>query len=293
MVVSIPILRVKFILFVGFGFVILSCGVSQPERVATALSRLLDVDIYGNLYVLDPSRNLLKLYTRGRQLKNEIGGSGWGNNQFDRPSGIWARNGIDVFVADYGNHRIQRFDRNLNYVATFSTRNDPNPDIRFGYPADVAMSRLGDLFICDTENSRIIKVNRFTQVERTFGGFGGGEGRLMNPREIEIGPGDKVYVVDGGRVLVYDNSGNYLHKLPAVFGPPRGLYGNDAGIIVMDSAFVFCFDEQERLVSSVSLREIGVPEARSYAFTRDSLFILESTDIESTPAPCMIQEPTR
>src|SRR5437867_9667221 len=136
---------------------VVSSAISGPQLSAqvtrSASGERIDIDIYGNIYILSADRNTLKVLSKDRTLKREIGGSGWENDQFDRPTGVWARNGIDVFVADYGNHRIQRFDRNLNYVSTLYTRDNPNPEERFGYPTDVAVSRLGDLFICDTENS--------------------------------------------------------------------------------------------------------------------------------------------
>ncbi|MBM2840890.1 MAG: hypothetical protein HW412_1418, partial [Bacteroidetes bacterium] len=247
----------------------------------------IDVDIYVNIYILNPDRNTLKLFTRGPTPAREIGGAGWENDQLDRPAGIWARNGIDVFVADYGNHRIQRFDRNLNYVSTLRTRENPNPDERFGYPTDVALSRLGDLFICDTENSRIVKVNRFTLLERTFGGFGAGRGRLYSPAQVECGPQDHVYVVDGARILVFDNFGNFLRDLLAgALHPPLSLYASTAGIMVIDSATVFCFDKDERPVCSLPVVEtVGMKgsDVRSFAFSQDSIFVLGRKGVLTVP----------
>ena len=248
----------------------------------------IDIDIYGNIFILDTEKNLLRLFTKDRVQTREIGGSGWENNQFDRPTGIWARNGIDVFVADYGNHRIQRFDRNLNYVSTLYTREDPNPDGRFGYPSDVAVSRLGYLFICDTENSRIVKVNQFTQVEKTFGGFGAGEGRLYAPMQVETGPKDHVYVVDGARLLVFDNFGNFLRVFAGVFHPPVTVYASDARVMVLDSTMAYCFDSEERPVCSLPIETVlGVTgiEIRSVAFSKDSMFVLTRRGLLAAPDP--------
>jgi len=103
----------------------------------------LDVDLYGNLYVLSAEENTVKLIGPDGKVVAVVGGAGWENGRFDRPSGIWARNGIDVFVADYGNHRVQRFDRGLTFVSSLSTRESSEPGQRFGYPSDVALSRMG------------------------------------------------------------------------------------------------------------------------------------------------------
>jgi hypothetical protein len=270
------------------------CAELSAQAITPVSGERIDIDINGNIFLLQTNRNSLELLTKDGIRKHRIGGSGWENDQFDRPSGVWARNGIDVFVADYGNHRIQRFDRNLNYVSTLSTRENPNPYERFGYPSDVALSRLGYLFICDTENSRIVKVNQFNQVEQTFGGFGAGEGRLYSPTQVECGPKDHVYVVDGARLLVFDNFGNFLRVIAGVFRLPVSLYADGGSVVVVDSVAVYCFDSEERPVRSIPTETIlgaKAGEIRSVAFSQDSMFVLTGSGVFGVPDPRqMVQE---
>ena len=180
----------------GLLFSAFSCVLLRAQTIAVQ-GTAIDVDLHGNVYVLDAEGNTLSEFDRSGGLLRVVGGPGWQDAQFDRPAGLWARNGIDVFVADYGNHRIERFDRALSFVSSFSTHDSGNPDERFGYPSDVALSREGGLFISDTENSRIVKVDQTNTVERTFGDFGAGKGRLTMPRMVGLGPKDEVYVLDG------------------------------------------------------------------------------------------------
>jgi DNA-binding beta-propeller fold protein YncE len=284
---EIRIIALLFLLFAGLHQAEV-CS-AQADRPQPMHGDRIDVDIYGNLYILDSEKNTLRLYSKEGDLVREIGGSGWQNDQFDHPSGIWARNGIDVFVADYGNHRIQRFDRALSYVSTFSTRDSDNPDERFGYPTSVTISRLGDLFICDSENTRIVKVNRFTQVERVFGGFGAGSGRLQKPLQIEIGPGDFVYVLDGARVLVYDTFGNFIHELTqGVFKKPLSVYADGEGVAVLDENNLYCFDSKERpsVVSPLESLHAGLQsEIRSIAFGGNTLYLLTASGVVPVHSP--------
>lgn len=249
----------------------------------------LDVDINGNIYVLDANRNLLTLSNGDFTLHKEVGGAGWENDQFDKPQGIWARNGIDVFVADYGNHRIQRFDRGLNYISTFSTRESAIPDERFGYPRDVAVSRLGDLFICDGENARVVKVNRFSKVERSFGGFDAGAGRLLRPSELEVGPKDRVYVLDKARVMVFDNFGNFVHELlPGLFRAPQTLFADNDGIVILDADTLYCFDVDERPARIITLESLGVAQGvniHSLVCSSNEMFLLTSIGLQRIPDP--------
>jgi len=247
-----------------------------------------DVDLYGNVYVLDAGKNTLRLYDRGGALLKEVGGPGWADGQFDRPAAVWARNGIDVYVADFGNHRIERFDRSLSFVSSFATRDNGNPDERFGYPSGVALSRLGELFICDTENGQIVKVDRFSTVERTFGGNTAGAGHLAAPTAVATGPNDAVYVLDGSRVAVYDAFGNYLRDLlPGVLTHPEALFADDHGVAVLDSATIFFCDAEERPAGAFATRGVVPPGAvvRSFVLARDSLYLLTGEQILCTGDP--------
>ncbi len=226
-------------------------AVSQnPPIRGTSIS----VDLSGVLTVVDNHACTVRQYTPGGTLLREIGGQGWGNDQFDRPSGVWAKNGIDVFVADYGNHRIQRFDNGLAYVSTLYTRDNSDPDKRFGYPTAVSLSRLGELFICDGENNRIAKVGASNQIDLTFGGYGAGSGRLIQPIQIDCGPNDDVYVLDPPRIIVFDTFGNYIAELgPGLFTHPAGLSATQTMIVVLDTMAVFAFDAQQHLIGRIDL----------------------------------------
>ena len=269
--------------------------VGQTSRIAaqtesrTIRGTGLDVDLYGNMYVIDAAQDILRLHAPDMSLVREIGGPGWGNDQFDNPSGVWARNGIDVFVADYQNHRVQRFDRHLNFVSSFSTRDSDVPDDRFGYPVDVALSRLGELYICDGENSRIVKVDGLSRVERTFGGFGAGKGRLEKPTRVEIGPKDHVIVLDGPRVVEFDSFGNFIRELgEGITKTPVGIFADAAGVAVMDSTRLYCFDAEERpdgtfLLSS--LLNLPGGQTGSFVFGGGNLYLLSESGLTVVPDP--------
>jgi DNA-binding beta-propeller fold protein YncE len=248
-----------------------------------------DVDVYGNLFVIDSETGLVTVFPSGTQSPvRQFGGQGWGNEQFDRPAGIWARNGLDIFVADYGNQRIQRYDRTLTFVSSLYTRDDPDPAKRFGYPTDVALTRLGDLYVCDSENSRILKLKGTTQVDISFGGLDAGKGRLMKPTQIEIGANDKVYVLDGGRVVIFDVFGNFLGELAAgLLRTPAAIFADSDQGIVLDGDMLHRFDKNDRHISTVNvvdlsggriqgreIREMVFSRGILYALTPEGMFLL-------------------
>jgi hypothetical protein len=166
------------------------------------------IDPSGNVYVVDRGANMVHKLNRNAFIETSIGGYGWGNHEFDRPSDVWAENGIDVFVADYGNHRVQRFDRRLTYVGTLETRNIGFEVEQFGYPVGITMNRQGDLFVVDEENLRIVSFGGIDRHRRTFGGMEAGRFRISSPGKIEIYGDDLIAVRDGNRLLFFDQFGS-------------------------------------------------------------------------------------
>jgi hypothetical protein len=232
-------------------------GIANAQTPVPLPGTRIDVDVMGNIFVLDARAGTLTLYDRGMQIVTQTGGPGWENGRFDEPAGLWARNGLDVFVADFGNHRVQRFDRSLSFVSSLSTREAQNPRERIGYPTDVALSRLGDLFVCDTENIRIAKVNAQNQVEFTFGDFGAGRGRLSHPTQVEIGPGETILVLDPPRVVLFDSFGNFISTLPEpLLTAPSCLFADQETVALVDSNRILCFDKTFRPAESFDVRDI-------------------------------------
>lgn len=249
----------------------------------------LDVDVAGNVYVVNRDRATMTLLDRSLAVRAEVGGPGWEPGTFDLPGGIWARNGLDIYVADYGNHRIQRFDRTLSFVSEFRTREDENADIRFGYPADVALSRLGELYICDTENIRVLKIDPKTRTSTTFGGIGGGKGRLSRPGALQIGPRDNLYVLDGSRIVVFDPFGNFLRELyQSLFTSPSAIFADEVRVLVLQGDSLYCMDADERILPVLpieSVRETQGTSVRSVAFGRGTLYLLTEEALVSVPDP--------
>jgi hypothetical protein len=185
----------------------------------------ISADRFGNVFVLDAAgSSLQKFDLKGTRLA-ETGGPGWGAQQFDRPTGIDARPGIAVYVADMGNNRVSRFDRDLNFMAALRG-DDGTIDPGFGYPLDVAQSSLEQLFILDGENNRVLALRGFNTVERVFGGIESGDGRLQDPVALGSNGSDLLFVLESDRVAVFDHFGSFLRQ----FG--RGHFTDAQGIAV-------------------------------------------------------------
>ena len=219
----------------------------------------LSIDIFNNVYVLDAGSNEIVKLTPNLKLLRRIGGYGWKSGELDQPKDIASPNGLDVFVADYGNHRVLRFDKDLNLQTSTSSSDEvEGANKLFGYPRSIALSRFGSLFIIDSENKRIVKFSNDQTLERTFGNIHGGKGSLASPERIRISGNDRVYIQDQGQIVIFDIFGNYVKTLSKnLFQNLRTFAVDDKNLYVLDGCTIVIFDEGGNLKSKSALRVDG------------------------------------
>lgn len=228
----------------------------------------LDYDIQGNIFVVDRQGNMLAQYSPNGDSLRSVSGFGGGTLQFDGPTAVCARRGNDVYVADMNNHRIQRFNRQLDYITTISTRDDPDERKRFGYPRDVTVTRQGDLLVVDGENRRIVNINSTGRVERSFGALNDGAGRLLDPSQIETDDDDNIYVLDGERLLQFDPFGTFVRNIPLPIGlRPHAMSIDRDTLLLVDSTRISLYDIRRQ--SYIGVRTLVAPAvaARLYGGT--------------------------
>jgi len=245
----------------------------------------LDISPAGLVYVVDTGSNKVEVFTSEGDSVREVGGYGWGELEFDRPVDVYVGSGLNIYVADYGNHRVERFDKDLNFLSTFYTRESEDIGKRFGYPKSVSLSRLGDLFILDGENTRVLKINTASVMERTFGGVDAGKGRLRNPRQLNVTTKDLVCVLDEARIVLFDNFGNYLRTIgTGLLKNPTGMTIVNDTVCVVDNREILLFDTAGRLLSVLQPEDSdkGEGEVRftDLAVYRQHLYVLTEHSVK-------------
>lgn len=164
----------------------------------------------GYIYVTDfGTDEIYKLDTLGNIIQF-AGGYGWGNGSFDEPASVFATP-LTIYVADKNNNRIQRFDKDLNFISLLNTR-DNNNNSAFGYPTGCAVSTQGDLYVLDSENNKIVAFDMFGNFNQSFGGFDDGEFSVNSPFSISISPDRRIFVLDNNSIYVFDQFGNGIIK---------------------------------------------------------------------------------
>ena len=122
------------------------------------------------------------------------GGHGNGSGQFDNPRGIAIDGAGNIFVADTGNRRIEKFSPSGVFITSVGTRGKDHS--QFGEPNGLAVDRFGNIYVAEVSNHRVQKLGPDgTLVAEWAPGFYG-------PRRIAIGPDESIYVVDQGRTRI-------------------------------------------------------------------------------------------
>jgi hypothetical protein len=166
----------------------------------------------GFIYVSDINTDEITAIDTSGNLLKKIGGYGWRESAFDNPADVFA-DALKVYVADKNNHRIQRFDKNLNFNFQIFTRQSEIEQERFGYPLSAVMSNLGDIFILDSENSRIVKFDIFGNFLQNFGGYDYGNYALQKPIQLAVSMQNSIFVIDGNQIIMFDQYGNGTGKI--------------------------------------------------------------------------------
>jgi len=154
--------------------------------------------------------------------------------QINKPSDV-AVSGGNVYIADTNNHRIRKIDAsgNISTVAGdgtsgFSGDGGAAMAAQLNSPAGIAFDSAGNLYIVDTDNHRIRKVdtkgNIFTLVGNGNQGFSGDGSLAINAKLNEP---MAVCFDSSGNLYIADSGNNVIRKLEKASGKISTVAGNN------------------------------------------------------------------
>lgn len=234
----------------------------------------------GIIYVTDFGKNELISYdTLGNKLK-DIGGFGWQPGLFDQPIDVFA-NPLSIYVADKNNHRIQYFDRFLNFIGTFSNRNQENFEYSFGFPLSVVLSNQGDMFILDGENYRILKFDMGGNFLTSFAGIDGGRFRIKKPASLSVDSQGLIFASDEKTLNIYDSFGNGLNKInfENKIKSIRIIFDNY--VVVTDGSIDrLLLDNESIIIESIEILDLNISDIKSAFIFNNKLYLLLKNNIK-------------
>lgn len=188
------------------------------------------MDGSGNVYVADSNNNRIRLvYSSGNVTAlagNGIGGYADGSGgpdgaaEFSNPTGVAVDTLGDVYVADTGNNRIRRIDASgsVTTLAGDGTKGfadgigGPNGTAEFDEPSGVAVDTSGNVYVADTENNRIRRIDASGNVTTVAGsgdvgwligtGGPGGTAEFSQPHSVVVDASGNVDVADSSNNMI-------------------------------------------------------------------------------------------
>jgi tripartite motif-containing protein 71 len=182
---------------------------SAPSGVA--------IETTGNVYVVDAGSALIQVFDSRGIFINSWGGVGAEPGQFT--FGQEALGGIsldvrgNVYVADSGNARVQKFDRHGAFVAEWGGAGD-GPG-QFTQPTGIAYdSAHSRVYVLDSAADRLQAFDADGKFEFELGSAGSGDGQFDNALGVAVDGAGQVFVADtgNGRVQVLSSDGEYLEQ---------------------------------------------------------------------------------
>ena len=217
----------------------------QPSGVA--------VDGGGNLYVADTGNATIRKITPDGVVSTLAGSAARGNQDgvgsaasFEAPTGIAVDSAGNLYVADAFNATIRKITSSgavSTLAGTAGTRGDadgPGSSAQFNYPSGVAVDASGNVYVADTYNDIIRKIDPTGMVTTLAGSAGisggndgtGSDALFNQPSGVAVDASGNVGVADTGNATIRRiTPGGAVITLAGTAGV-AGL-GNSAGGVVL------------------------------------------------------------
>lgn len=211
---------------------------SIVRAVASSLT-----DPTGGVYVADTANNRIQRLAADGRVIGAWGIAGRGPGYLTRPRGVTFGPGGGIAVADSFDHRIALFAADGTYSGQLGRINRLNgfatPGGKIGQyllPGAVAFDGAGNLWVADTYNSRLVRVD-----SAGVAAFTTPAGQLSRPRGLASAADGSVYVADTGHgnVLRIAPDGTFStvrsglgRPVAVATGPADGLWAATSGSLI-------------------------------------------------------------
>ncbi len=234
---------------------------TQATTVPVLLPGGVAYDASGNLYLADTGKHVLLKVTAAGVLTTVAGTGTQGfagdggpatSALLDSPAGVAVDGSGNLYLADSHNHRIRRIDAASGSITTFAGTGTassgpdglPASGTAIDLPTALAFDTAGDLYLSDTHNQRIRRVDAGTGVITTVvgtsaAGFAGDAGAataaaVRLPRGLALDA--------SGNLLLVDSQNHRVRRLDAasgqittVAGDGTQAFAGDGGLAVAAS----------------------------------------------------------
>lgn len=212
------------------------------------------IDGSGDVYIADSSNHAIRKVSATSGMSTVVAGTGLSgysgdggqalSAQLSSPKGIAIDSAGNLYIADTNNHRIRKIgtDGVITTIAgtgtgTFGGDNAAATLARVNSPQGVAVDGSGNVYIADTSNNRIRKINTSGTISTVAGNGTGGyladnvmatTTRINAPRGVALDNSGNFYIADtsNNRIRKVDTSG----LITTVAGTGTASFSGDGGV---------------------------------------------------------------
>lgn len=202
---------------------------SGSEEIALDAPAALQIDVQGNILIVDMGTSRVKTFSPEGRLLATWGSAGSGPGELEMPEGLAVDFGRDIiFVSDTGNSRVQKWDSQGRFLSAFGELDEPR---------GICLDADGDLYVADSNSHRIQKFGVDGKVRMVFGEEGKDPGRLYYPRIVRVNAQRDIFVAESsqGRIQKFNAEGQFVFQIvmPGDAGQIDDFLVDDAGRILV------------------------------------------------------------
>ena len=192
----------------------------------------------GDIYVVVKcwTDDSIHVFDQAGQQKRTIGSRGKEDGQFIWPFGLFIK-GDMMYVADYGNNRIQKLTTEGEFLQKFGQDEPGHGDGQFKGPIAVIVDQMDRLIVAEYVDNKVVILDQAGTRLLTINGNGTGIQAFTNPYGLALDPKGNIHVTAYGpnAIKVFTPEGTCVRSYWDVKGP--------SGIVIDEEGYSFVNEE--------------------------------------------------